>query len=57
MNLARQRKGQPDDIEQTHGELTALGYAAGGIRYPFYMPGGEFRLEDPDGYVLMRAQI
>lgn len=46
-----------DDIKQTHAALTALGYAAGGIKYPFYMPGGEFRLEDPDGYVLMLAQI
>jgi hypothetical protein len=46
-----------DDIKQAHAELTALGYAAGGIEYPFYMPGGEFRLEDPDGYVLMLAQI
>lgn len=46
-----------DDIKQTHAAVTALGYAAGGIKYPFYMPGGEFRLEDPDGYVLMLAQI
>lgn len=46
-----------DDIKQTHAALTALGYATGGIEYPFYMPGGEFRLEDPDGYVLMLAQI
>ena len=46
-----------DDIKQTHAALTALGYSAGRIKYPFYMPGGEFRLEDPDGYVLMLAQI
>jgi predicted enzyme related to lactoylglutathione lyase len=46
-----------DDIKQTHDALKALGYAAGSIKYPFYMPGGEFRLEDPDGYVLMLAQI
>ena len=46
-----------DDIEQTHAALTGLGHAPGEICYPFYMPGGECRLEDPDGYVLMLAQI
>ena len=46
-----------DDIEQTHAALAGLGHAPGGICYPFYMPGGECRLEDPDGYVLMLAQI
>ena len=46
-----------DDIEQTHAALSALGHAPGDIKYPFYMPGGECRLEDPDGYVLMLAQI
>lgn len=46
-----------DDIRQTHAALVALGHAVGQIQYPFYMPGGEFRLEDPDGYVLMLAQI
>jgi hypothetical protein len=46
-----------DDIKQTRAALVELGHEPGGIRYPFYMPGGEFRLEDPDGYVLMLAQI
>ena len=46
-----------DDIEQTHAILAQLGHEPGPIKYPFYMPGGEFRLEDPDGYVLMLAQI
>ncbi|MBZ0089050.1 MAG: VOC family protein [Thermoanaerobaculia bacterium] len=46
-----------DDIAQTHAALAALGHEPGEIKYPFYMPGGEFRLEDPDGYVLMLAQI
>lgn len=46
-----------DDIKYTHKTLTELGHALGEIKYPFYMPGGEFRLEDPDGYVLMLAQI
>jgi len=46
-----------DDIRQAHAALVALGHAPGEIRHPFYMPGGEFRLEDPDGYVLMLAQL
>jgi len=45
-----------DDIRQVHAQLKALGHAPGEIRHPFYMPGGECRLEDPDGYVLMLAQ-
>ncbi len=46
-----------DDIRQTRDALVARGHSPGEIRYPFYMPGGECRLEDPDGYVLMLAQI
>lgn len=46
-----------DDIKQAHAALSRLGHAPGEIEYPFYMPGGECRLEDPDGYVLMLAQI
>lgn len=46
-----------DDIKQTRAALTELGYSPGEIKYPFYMPGGECRLQDPDGYVLMLAQI
>lgn len=46
-----------DSIEQTHAALTEAGHSPGEIKYPFYMPGGECRLEDPDGYVLMLAQI
>ncbi|WP_342118775.1 VOC family protein [Pseudoduganella sp. OTU4001] len=46
-----------DNIKQTRDALLALGHAPGPITYPFYMPGGECRLEDPDGYVLMLAQI
>lgn len=45
-----------DDIKQTRAALMELGHAPGDIKHPFYMPGGEFRLEDPDGYVLMLAQ-
>ncbi len=46
-----------DDIEQTRGTLVERGHTPGEIGYPFYMPGGECRLEDPDGYVLMLAQV
>jgi predicted enzyme related to lactoylglutathione lyase len=46
-----------DDIKQTREAVVARGHSPGEIMYPFYMPGGECRLEDPDGYVLMLAQI
>jgi hypothetical protein len=37
-------------------ELSTLGVKVGAITYPFYMPEGELRLEDPDGYVLLIGQ-
>ena len=46
-----------DNIRDTRAGLVALGHSPGEIKYPFYMPGGECRLLDPDGYVLMLAQI
>ncbi len=46
-----------NDISATHARLIALGHAPGNITYPFYMPGGECRLADPDGYVLMLAEV
>jgi catechol 2,3-dioxygenase-like lactoylglutathione lyase family enzyme len=46
-----------DDVKRTRAALLELGHHPGEIDYPFYMPGGEFRLQDPDGYVLMLAQI
>ncbi|MFT3808202.1 VOC family protein [Arenimonas sp.] len=46
-----------DDIRRTRSELLARGREPGEIFFPFYMPGGECRLSDPDGYVLMLAQI
>ena len=42
-----------DDVNAAHAQLTAAGLAPGPITTPFYAPRGEFRLEDPDGYVLM----
>jgi hypothetical protein len=45
-----------EDIRQARDALVERGHSPGAIKYPFYMPGGECRLEDPDGYVLMLAQ-
>jgi len=42
-----------DDIVATRSAMVAQGLAAGEMSYPFYCPKGEFRLVDPDGYVLM----
>ena len=33
---------------RTHQELSELGYQLSEIRFPFYMPHGECRMEDPD---------
>jgi catechol 2,3-dioxygenase-like lactoylglutathione lyase family enzyme len=46
-----------DDIGATHALLRKLGHPVGEIRRPFYLPAGECRLLDPDGYVLMLAQV
>lgn len=45
-----------DNIEETRASLIELGHSPGEIKYRFYMPDGECRLVDPDGYVLMLAQ-
>jgi predicted enzyme related to lactoylglutathione lyase len=42
-----------DDITATYEDLLRLGLPCGEMSYPFYCPKGEFRLVDPDGYVLM----
>jgi hypothetical protein len=42
-----------DDVAAIRGKLLESGVEAGPITYPFYAPGGEFRVIDPDGYVLM----
>lgn len=42
-----------DDVAAMREKIVALGVAAGPIRTPFYAPRGEFRIEDPDGYVIM----
>lgn len=42
-----------DDVAATHAELAAAGVDVGEIRTEFYAERGEFRVTDPDGYVLM----
>jgi len=42
-----------DDVDSAHATLTEAGLNPGAITTPFYAPRGEFRLTDPDGYVLM----
>ena len=46
-----------DDAAATHRLLADAGIAVGPIATPFYMPGGEFPVKDPDGYLLYVAQI
>jgi catechol 2,3-dioxygenase-like lactoylglutathione lyase family enzyme len=46
-----------DDIEASRAAWIEAGLAPGPIARPFYNPGGEIRLEDPDGYVVYVAQI
>ena len=42
-----------DDVPGLREHLVAQGVEAGPIQYPFYAPRGEFRIQDPDGYVIM----
>jgi catechol 2,3-dioxygenase-like lactoylglutathione lyase family enzyme len=42
-----------DDVAVAHTTLTQQRLNPGEITTPFYAPRGEFRLVDPDGYVLM----
>lgn len=42
-----------DDVAAKHAELTAAGISVSEITYPFYNARGEFRISDPDGYLLM----
>jgi catechol 2,3-dioxygenase-like lactoylglutathione lyase family enzyme len=45
-----------EDLKSLRSTLLAKGLNAGEISYPDYLPNGEFRLQDPDGYTLMIAQ-
>ena len=42
-----------DDVPEAKASLSRLGIETGPINHPFYAPGGEFRVVDPDGYCLM----
>ncbi len=44
------------DLKSLREKLLAEGFSASEISYPEYLPEGEFRLQDPDGYTLMIAQ-
>ena len=45
------------DVQGLHDQLVAAGVEVGDVTRPFYMPAGEFRAEDPDGYVLLVGQL
>lgn len=44
------------DLSALREHVLAAGIKAGEISYPDYLPAGEFRVGDPDGYTLMIAQ-
>lgn len=44
------------DVAAYRAGLIERGIKAGAITYPPYMPEGEIRIEDPDGYVLLVGQ-
>jgi catechol 2,3-dioxygenase-like lactoylglutathione lyase family enzyme len=45
------------DVQALHDELEAAGVPVGEVHRPFYMPLGEFRVADPDGYVVLVGQL
>ena len=45
-----------DDVVAFRTHVVAAGLDAGPIEYPFYLPKGEFRVHDPDGYGITIAQ-
>jgi predicted enzyme related to lactoylglutathione lyase len=46
-----------DDVNAMHTELALKGMHIGAIATPFYAPGGEFELIDPDGYLLVITHV
>jgi catechol 2,3-dioxygenase-like lactoylglutathione lyase family enzyme len=42
-----------DDVAAYRDALKRKGVAVGEMEFPFWAPGGEFRVTDPDGYALM----
>lgn len=45
------------DVQGLRDELAAAGVQVGDIARPFSMPAGEFRAENPHGYVLVVGQL
>jgi uncharacterized glyoxalase superfamily protein PhnB len=45
------------DVEAMHRQLAEAGLEPAPVGKPFYNPEGEFRLVDPDGYVVMVAHL
>jgi catechol 2,3-dioxygenase-like lactoylglutathione lyase family enzyme len=41
------------DVAAFRAKIVEAGVEAGPIQHPFYAPQGEFRVTDPDGFVLM----
>lgn len=41
------------DVPAFRAQLVERGVEAGPVAHPFFSPRGEFRVTDPDGYVLM----
>ena len=46
-----------DDARGLHAEREAAGIDVGEVEHPFYMRAGEFQVIDPDGYVVLVAQL
>ena len=46
-----------EDVAAMHARLSASGIEVGDITTPFYNPGGEFRLLDPDGHVTFVTHV
>jgi catechol 2,3-dioxygenase-like lactoylglutathione lyase family enzyme len=46
-----------DDVRGLRGRLTAAGIEAGPLSLPPHNPNGEFRVLDPDGYLVMVTHI
>jgi catechol 2,3-dioxygenase-like lactoylglutathione lyase family enzyme len=44
------------DVAAVRAAFAAAGLPAGPLQHPWYAPAGEFRSEDPDGYVVMVMQ-
>lgn len=44
------------DVVAYREQLATAGIKVGPIEHPFYMPEGEFGVEDPDGYCLLVGQ-